>query len=387
MDVNSKTFCPLLYTGIATLMGGGYRPCSKFRESESFRGSFDDYKSSNMYKKIEQEFLTGTWPKGCLDCEKTEERNGESQRLREIRNYKNKFNQDIDLNHLQSIKFDLVDLRLSNTCDLGCLSCNPKTSTVIFDEVKEANEHLDHYRIIFNEVKDKNLTNPYSDEEIDKLFECVSETSRINFTGGEPSIVKGVLRFLQRLIDEGYNETVSLEFNSNFKTHNPKFIDLLSHFPNGLMLPSVDAIGERAEYIRYHSDWCQIEKNIKLFTEKCPTWKILFVPCVSLLNIFYLDELADFCNKHGYDYNFRQILFRPEYFNITIMPDKWKKVALDKLKHLSEEKKIRKHIYSEDPDLGRLEACQTNLNRSDKVRNNNFKKSLPILNEMFRECL
>lgn len=384
----SDTFCPLLYTGIATDPSGGYRPCCRFRQTDSFRGSLSDYKSSEMYKKLEQDFLTGVWPKGCIDCEKNEERNGQSKRLREIANYKSKYKQELDLNHLKSIKYDLVDLRLSNKCNLGCLSCNPKSSSLIFDELKKhTDDHLKHMEIIFNGVKELNLTTPYPDKEINKLFDCVDKTSRIYFTGGEPSIVKGALKFLQRLIDEGYNETVVLEFNSNFQTYNPKFIDLLSHFPNGLMLPSIDAIGTRAEYIRYPSDWNQIQKNIKLFTEKCPTWKMRFAPTISILNIFYLDELVEFCKKNNYDYSFINILFGPEYFNITIMPDKWKDIALEKLKHITEANGIRKYIYSKETNLDRLQACRTNLNRGDKIRNNDFRKVLPELMEMFNECL
>jgi len=384
----SDTFCPLLYTGIATDPSGGYRPCCRFRQTDSFRGSLSDYKSSEMYKKLEQDFLTGVWPKGCIDCEKNEERNGQSKRLREIANYKSKYKQELDLNHLKSIKYDLVDLRLSNKCNLGCLSCNPKSSSLIFDELKKhTDEHLRHMEIIFNGVKELNLTTPYPDKEINKLFDCVDKTSRIYFTGGEPSIVKGALKFLQRLIDEGYNETVVLEFNSNFQTYNPKFIDLLSHFPKGLMLPSIDAIGTRAEYIRYPSDWNQIQKNIKLFTEKCPTWKMRFAPTISILNIFYLDELVEFCKKNNYDYSFINILFGPEYFNITIMPDKWKDIALEKLKHIPEANGIRKYIYSKETNLDRLQACRTNLNRGDKIRNNDFRKVLPELMEMFNECL
>jgi organic radical activating enzyme len=384
----SDTFCPLLYTGIATDPSGGYRPCCRFRQTDSFRGSLSDYKSSEMYKKLEQDFLTGVWPKGCIDCEKNEERNGQSKRLREIANYKSKYKQELDLNHLKSIKYDLVDLRLSNKCNLGCLSCNPKSSSLIFDELKKhTDDHLKHMEIIFNGVKELNLTTPYPDKEINKLFDCVDKTSRIYFTGGEPSIVKGALKFLQRLIDEGYNETVVLEFNSNFQTYNPKFIDLLSHFPNGLMLPSIDAIGTRAEYIRYPSDWNQIQKNIKLFTEKCPTWKMRFAPTISILNIFYLDELVEFCKKNNYDYSFINILFGPEYFNITIMPDKWKDIALEKLKHIPEANGIRKYIYSKETNLDRLQACRTNLNRGDKIRNNDFRKVLPELMEMFNECL
>ena len=38
------------------------------------------------------------------------------------------------------------------------------------------------------------------------LMNCISKDSRLYFTGGEPSVVKGVLKILQRLIDEGLNK-------------------------------------------------------------------------------------------------------------------------------------------------------------------------------------
>jgi len=384
----SDTFCPLLYNGIATDPSGGYRPCCRFSQQESFHGSLDDYKTSDMYKKMEHEFLNGIWPKGCADCKTNEARNGQSKRLREITNYKSKYKHDIDIDHLQSIKYDLVDLRLSNKCNLGCLSCNPKSSSLIFDEVKQnRGQHLAHMNNIYDWIEDRDLTNPYSEQEIDKLFDCVDKHSRIYFTGGEPSIGKGCLRFLQRLIDEGYNETVFLEFNSNFQTSNPKFIELLSHFPKGLMMPSIDAIGKRAEYIRYPSDWQRIENNIKLFKQKCPTWKFHFAPTISLLNIFYLDELVEYCDVNHFEYKFTNILHGPDYFNITNLPNEWKKLAIDRIKHIPNIDNIKKYIYSKDTDLERLEACRTNLNKSDKIRGNNFRESLPILKEIFDECL
>ena len=48
---------------------------------------------------------------------------------------------------------------------------------------------------------------------------------------------------------------------------------------------------------------------------------------------------------------------------------------------------LRNYLYSADTDLERLKACTINLEKLDKVRGNSYIKSLPILKEMFDECL
>ena len=253
---------------------------------------------------------------------------------------------------------------------------------------------MDHYKHVYNWAKDKNLTTPYNDNDLEHLLETIQPGSRVYFTGGEPSVVKGVLKFLQSLIDNKLNEDITIEFNSNFQTGNPKFINLLSYFPKGLMMPSIDGIGVRAEYIRYPSDWQQIEKNIKLFVKSCPTWETHFAPTISVLNIFYLDELIDFCNTNNYILRFTNILHGPDYFNITTLPEKYKKLAIKKLKQIENTDclksdqipMIENYIYSKDTDYKMLQKCKRNLLKSDSVRNISYKKHLPILEEIF-QCL
>ena len=94
------------------------------------------------------------------------------------------------------------------------------------------------------------------------------------------------------------------------------------------------------------------------------------------------------------------MLWGPTYLNIAILPDKFKELALEKLEHAQQKRlatdsrgKIRglpdlqNYLYSADPDLERLQACRTNLQKLDKVRGNSYTKSLPILKEIFDECL
>ena len=393
--IGMSKMCPLIYNGIATDPSGGYGPCCRFDQRYSFHGKIKQYRTSELWKRIEKDFLDDKFHPGCWDCEKNEDANGTSKRLREIRNYKAKYKKDnLDTDHLKNIGYDLIDLRLSNKCNLGCLTCNPKSSSLINTEVKNANDHMEHYKNIYHWAKDQNLATPYDDKDLEHLLDTIQLGSRVYFTGGEPSVIKGVLTFLQSLIDNKLNKDITIEFNSNFQTGNPKFINLLSYFPKGLMMPSIDGVGIRAEYIRYPSNWKQIESNIALFTKSCPDWMTHFTPIISTLNIFYLDELIDFCNKHNYMLRFTNILHGPDYFNITTLPEKYKKLAIEKLKNIKNISclnteaipMVEKYIYSKDTDLSLLRSLKNNLIKSDAIRNIDYKKHLPILEEIF-ECL
>lgn len=387
----TKTICPLIYNGIATDPSGGVRPCCVFDQRYNFRGDVKDYKASKLWHDIESNFLEGKYHPGCHHCERQDQAGSSSKRTREIENYKNKYKKEkIELEHLKSIGYDLVDLRLSNKCNLSCIMCNPKSSSLILEETKNNQDTtMAHYKNIYDLTGYKDLTNPYTEENLEALTDCIQEGSRIYFTGGEPSIVKGVLKLLQTLIDTNMHEKVHIEFNSNFQTENPKFIELLKHFPRGHMMPSLDGVGLRAEYIRYPSNWDRIHKNILHFLESCPGWKFHIAPTISILSIFYLDELIEYADKNNMNLSFTNILWGPNYLNISILPQEYKDIAMNKLKKYSTPgiKNIENYMYNKQPDMERLSACRTNLNKIDTIRGNSYQKSLPILKEMFDKCL
>ena len=397
VSTDMSNLCPLVYNGIATDPSGGYRPCCRFDTLYSFNGPLKDYRKSDIWKEIESDFLDGKFHKGCWNCVMDEKANGNSKRVREIIAYESKYKKNVDIEHLKTIDYDLIDLRLSNKCNLGCVVCNPTASSLIYEEVKKTNNHMTHYHTHYERIKNKNLTTPYNEEDLDLLLDSIQPDSRVYFTGGEPSIVKGVLKFLQALIDRNFNESVTIEFNSNFQTENPKFIELLSYFPKGIMMPSIDAVGKRAEYIRYPSNWKQITSNIELFKKSCVTWDMHFAPTISILNIFYLDELVDYCNKNNYELRFTNILHGPDCFNIINLPNNYKELAVVKLKAIENKNcferyggdpisEVENYIYSKEFDLDRLRALRTNLVKSDNVRKIEYKNYLPILEEIF-QCL
>jgi len=87
------------------------------------------------------------------------------------------------------------------------------------------------------------------------------------------------------------------------------------------------------------------------------------------------------------------MLWGPTYLNISNISEKYKEIAMNKLSNMEKHMKVRglknieTYLYSADTDLELLSNARSNLNRLDKIRKNSYHNSLPILKEMFDECL
>lgn len=377
MDVTdniSKSFCIMPWIGIATTPSGGIRPCCWMSNSGNYRGDISDYESSDYLKDIKEHFLNGTYPKSCYRCEWNDKNGLTSKRIKENELWLRKNSID----DYQQQKYSIIDLRLSNKCNLLCVTCSPKSSSAIFDEVKSNPIHQFHYTDIFDKISSLNLTSPYSEKDKEGLIDRISPYARVYFTGGEPSLVKPSFSILENLIEKGYNKTISLEFNSNFQSFNKKWINLLKEF-KGIMMPSIDAIGLQAEYIRYGSVWNTIDKNIREFIKECKDFKIIIYPTVSILNIFYINDILEWSKTLECDVevNLQNRLYDPSYYDIKNLPNNLKIKAnqyLSEIKHKHIEE-IKIHLNSPSEDNEWIKFIE-NINKVDKVRNTNWRITL-----------
>ena len=408
-DDISPSMCIMPWTGLATDASGGIRPCCWMEAitPDKFLGNPKDYKNSNYLKNLKQTFLKGEYPATCYRCKADDLKGMESKRVRENKTWEN---QGGDWNKVDQENFDIIDLRLSNICNLGCVMCGPKSSSFIRKEVEENFENSPwHNKKQYNGVKDLNLLQPYSDDQIEEIIDEIGPNARIYCTGGEPSLVKKTTRLLEVLVDKGYNKTVLLQFNSNFQTLNQKWFDLLKMF-KGDMLPSLDGVGKTAEYVRYPCDWEQVNSNIKTFIEQCgETWTVKCMPTVSIVSIFGLKNLY----KWWYEEIRQEVplvnerltthkniamrvqvnnrLVAPNYYDIRNLPSAAKEKAEKDIDFIianySKYFQIQKEILflndvkkqlSLEPNFEFSKTIES-LDKFDKVRNNSWRESLPEL--------
>jgi MoaA/NifB/PqqE/SkfB family radical SAM enzyme len=322
-DDISPTFCVMPWVGIATHPTGGYRPCCWINNvpEDKFFGTVEEFKNSVYLKKMKREMLEGKYPKICNKCQREEEAGVKtSRRVRHNEVFSHLIPDILEVDH----GMQFVDIRLTNVCNLGCVMCNPNASSFLKKEALAHPENTTTENLDIAAMSgDKIVFNGYDEADIEDLIEMVTPTSQLYFAGGEPGMTKSVFMFLERMIERGINKDVKLLINSNFQIANPRWFELLSNF-KGVIMPSLDGVGIRAEFVRYPCNWASVEASIRDFKQKCPDFIIRIAPAVSVLNLFGLPDLFKFVRDNDLDFLLVNKLWYPKYFDICNLPPETK---------------------------------------------------------------
>ena len=248
----------------------------------------DQYWESKQLKQIRQNMLNNQRDAGCGVCWKKEDRGYSSLRQHSNEIYKE---------HIDSIKSNSIneqpyylDLRLGNLCNLKCRMCVSDWSSQIASEIID-NPNEDwidtpNQKIIELDNNSWNL--------LDKWIPFVR---RVFMTGGEPTIIKRNLDYINRIVETGHSKDVELIFTTNATNINQKFIDLSKKFKSVSFNVSIDAVNELAYYIRHPSNWKSIEQNLQNISKNGVG--VSFNTTIQWLNMTRLNEIFDYiehCN-------------------------------------------------------------------------------------------
>ena len=281
------------------------------------------------------------------------------------------------------------DIRFSNLCNLKCRSCGSVYSTTWAqeDEKFDGWSQFKKLQSIPDNAPDP-LENQY--DNVDKIY----------FAGGEPLIMPEHFRTLQKIIDTGRAGKVKLLYNTNmtklnYNKHN--LIEFWKHFKIVVIGASIDAMGERAEYIRNGVKWSVIEDNFKELSKSLKLYKNINIhisPTVSIMNVHSLPDLHRYFVEKGYVENTTAIvlnmLLNPAHYEIRNLPQELKEEVKQKIKNHCvwlREQDTRLDViesfesiltYIENPSSDEdVAKFVSETNRLDKRRNQSFEKTFP----------
>ena len=278
---------------------------------------------------LRTKFLKNEIDGRCFVCHKIEASGGKSIRLETFEKFDYR---SIETNPRLPIYFDI---RFSNVCNFRCRTCWHGASSKWFNDAKALNTNIGKKAIIKN-VDD-------CEAFIRSTGEALLGAKEFYFAGGEPLVTEEHYKLLEWLVQNNAAKS-RLRYNTNFSKLAFKHYDLMelwSHFEEVELLASIDASHHLGEYIRKEMDWQEILKNRKLL-EAHPLIKFKIAPTVSILNVFQMPELYEECLRlkmiepHDLYIN---ILERPAYYNIQILPKEIKLKIIDKyLQHMDAHK-------------------------------------------------
>ena len=315
----SKTFCPLPWIHLATRPNGDVRVCCTANASGA--GEEDD-KTAGLVKQdgvamnlrdhtIEQvwnsehmrrtrlQMLNGEIPASCRKCFHEESKGIISKRNWETEVWKERLDIDTIVEQTKDdgslpVNIPYFDLRLGNVCNLKCVMCSPHDSS---SWIKE-------WKLIYPKYTNEDLKRDQSWNEnfdytwykkgsfLESMKDQAQHIKELYFAGGEPLMIPEHYNILQFMVDEGYAKDCCLRYNSNGTELNEKLFVLWSKFKEVTFNFSIDAYGDKNDYIRYPSEWNTIAKNLKTLDGSGNNIVINIAAAVQLLNLPYINELA-----------------------------------------------------------------------------------------------
>jgi MoaA/NifB/PqqE/SkfB family radical SAM enzyme len=335
----SNTYCVLLWLSITVDTNGDIKPCCvstdfiKKIDGTHFNlgnDSINDIYNSPDFLKIRQQMINGEEVSGCSQCYKHERSGGNSQRI--IHNEKWKDQQFNDVIADTSIQY--FDLRFGNLCNLSCRSCNPRASSKfakVLDELRDTEIKRFHhsYTLSIDEWYDTKMF----EKNIESQLSCVT---KLYLTGGEPTVIKKNIEMLERFNSLGYSKNITLVINSNMTNLNSTFYQLLANFKQVVFFASIDGTGAIQEYLRYPSNWNQIDKNIKTLL----TYDNMIIRTTPVIQITNLNKIVDLF-EYVESINREQgksvidimpiILENPSYLNLSYLPKEYKMMCWERI--------------------------------------------------------
>jgi hypothetical protein len=388
----SKTFCPLLFQHLATHPHGGVTHCcvadhrnalSSSRDGDRFynlnRDTVHDTMNSESFKKARLEVLDDKKPKACLRCYAEEAKGMNSKRVEEIKNYP-EYTIDVarevtdSTGYMKDVQLEFVELRLGNTCNVACRTCNPASSS------KWRNDYDKLQNATTFKLTDYNTMEGFRWPERtgfwEDLLQHCDKVKTFYINGGEPMLSKEHFAFLQRLVDMGKTD-IKLWYNINMTLMNEKVIDLWRKFDHVKISCSIDDLGDRNHYIRYPTKWNDVEKNfLRLKTEG---FEMDITQTVSWMNYSTLgDFYNEFHNKHGI-FVHHNYVYDPDVLSPAVLPKAMREDIHKNFEGVFDEWKLKelKTMFGGPDKPKKWEQAKEYTRNLDEIRNQDIENFLP----------
>lgn len=400
----SKTFCMSPWVHLYASPSGEAAPCC-IAESCAHGGVGDARTQSLMelvnspkMNQLRKDMLTGTFNDECKKCYAHDKQQVLSSRKMLNTEFSEFYDECMENTNedgsLKDFRMRYFDIRFSNICNFKCRTCGAGFSSQWEQEDLKA-------KVGYARIYPKN-DNPSFLEEVKNQ---VSNLKSAYFAGGEPLITEEHYVLLEEMIRTGKADHVFLRYNtnmSNFKFKNKDILSLWKHFKNGVIIyASIDHYGERAEYIRHGTDWAVVEENL-IKAKKTSFIKLQMNTVLSVFNFLTIGDFYQYLvDKNLYiprDQAFTLYnMSTPEHFTCHILPEEFKQKgaeSLNRATQLLESKKFRPGSIQQLKDAlpwamlydtwdQHKYAFRSEVQRVDKLRGEDFRKTFPELASLF----
>jgi MoaA/NifB/PqqE/SkfB family radical SAM enzyme len=202
---------------------------------------------------------------------------------------------------------------------------------------------------------------------------------QLYFAGGEPFLIKEHFRILERCVEMGQASHIDLRYNTNVTVLPDRLFELWSHFRSVKVICSIDAYGERDEYIRHPTVWADVERHLEVLDATPDNVTVTMACCVSVLNVLHLPDFV----RWKINRRFRKInvwpngaglinwhlVYFPPFLNVRVLPREAKDEVARRIEGLKtwlvENNEHGDEFLNHEYGLGRLDGLVRYMNEED----------------------
>lgn len=332
MKIPHDRFCVLPWISLEASPIGTVRPCclaeDEIVDSNGVKfnlrsADFDDIQNSQYMSQLRQKFLAEQRPATCRKCWAVEDVGGTSKRIHTLNRLKHV---DMGTSWTQDAKpLMFLDLKLGNICNLKCRICGSWSSSQF------ATEDLQH-----TDPKFKKQSYAYqmlragawpqeNQQFWNQIDQHLDDIRYIEFTGGEPFMIREHFAMLQGIVDRGIAHQVEIHYNTNGTQYPDAAENLWRHFRTVEIAFSIDDIGSRFEYQRTNARWEEVCANLDQFRDLKEIYsniRLQICTTVNVFNVLYIDQVAEWIagNRETFDFVYWNMLHEIWYFSISRLP-------------------------------------------------------------------
>ncbi|MCB0367684.1 MAG: radical SAM protein [Bdellovibrionaceae bacterium] len=408
----SPTFCVLPWLHLGVRPTGRLRVCTwtistlKDGEGRPYSVGKDSLFSALNCSELDQmkaKMLAGKTVAACTRCYEFESVGNRSKRQTELEVNAARV-PDILTGKVQNP--EILELRLGNKCNLGCVSCSPDSSSFLYREIEQNMEKKDvefddQHLGAFASMR-SSMSDWYEREEFwQDVRQLMPEIRRLYITGGEPTLIGKNWEMLSYAIAQGYASQIDLEMSTNLTVIKEEQIETLNHFKSCHVYCSIDATDGAFEYLRYPARWDKVESNFRRLLQIAnANVQISVTPTISALSIWRLKDLYAWLSgvenesSRGVRLHCHTLLRDPAYQSLTNLPPNLKQKAIGEVeallaiypdefnqRNLSKVANFIRHGESH-PEI--LIAGQKFIETFDNIRGRSWREFVPELGEVWR---
>ena len=393
-NINPDTFCPSLWYHMRILPSGKMRFCrwggiGKQDSRDSIKSdltqeNFPEYFQNEM-STLRMDMIQGTHIPECQDCRLMETHGKVSGREKQLlkvgiqRNnfdktfrsspFYNEFQKSADNNGHTDLWPQDWQIDLGNQCNSNCIFCTPEYSSKLGAELKKLG--LVNYK--------KPATNWSNDDAaVDQFVDMLAKSKKLaylHFVGGEPLVIPGFKKILEKLVERGLNKTVSMGFTTNLTLWDESIIDLLSQYQEVNLGMSLECFDKINDYLRYPSKIDHVQDTLEKFllASKNKNWLKCLRITPTLFSVPHLVNIYEYAYSKNIGVESCNFLDEPAHMRMNVLPMDMRKPFADKIQQWIDSKNLpltdNITINYRDPNLSQKGILEDAQSYVDYIRN------------------